>query len=92
MAKIVSGDPLMYLVALIFLIMLTILVASLLSPSSFVATHKKLAIIPIRGEIGNGIETTEDILSFLKDAENDPEVGAILLDISSPGGSAVDSH
>jgi len=59
-----------------------------------------VAVIPIEGEItGNGgaatlgssMVSSKDIVSYIKDAENDVLVKIIVLEINSPGGSAVAS-
>lgn len=55
-----------------------------------------VAVIPVYGEIGYGTSTENitvanpDIFSqMMDDATNDPSIGAIVLDINSPGGSPV---
>lgn len=54
--------------------------------------HAKIAVIPIHGIIGFGsegplgLDMVEDIKNALAQAEADPEVKAIVLDVDSPGG------
>lgn len=58
-----------------------------------------VALIPIEGEItGNGAQSfgsasisSKDIVSFIEDAEENPQVKVLLLELNSPGGSAVAS-
>src|SRR3989338_154887 len=58
-----------------------------------------VALIPIEGEItengGQGFSTSSvssrEIVQFIEDADANPEVQVLLLDINSPGGSAVAS-
>ncbi|VVC00412.1 Membrane-bound protease [uncultured archaeon] len=57
-----------------------------------------IAIIPLKGEISNdsagsfsGQLTANDVVSLIDEAESDSGVGAILLDIDSPGGEAIAS-
>ncbi len=58
-----------------------------------------VALIPIDGPItGNGgsylgqsTTSAKNIVSFIKDADNNPKIKVILLEINSPGGSAVAS-
>jgi protease IV len=60
--------------------------------------HDKVVIIPVNGMIINNnmgfMEGTssETILTMLHDAQNDPEVKAIILRIDSPGGTVLDSE
>jgi len=62
--------------------------------------YGNVAVIPIEGEItGNGGSTTlgastasaKDIVSYIEDADADAQVKIIVLEINSPGGSAVAS-
>jgi len=57
-----------------------------------------VAVIPIRGVIVTqttddifdvGSTSSETVLRFIKDADDDPAIKAIMLDINSPGGSPV---
>lgn len=58
-----------------------------------------VALIPVEGEItGNGAQgfgtsavSSKDIVGFIEDAEEDPLIKVLLLEINSPGGSAVAS-
>ena len=58
-----------------------------------------VALIPIEGEItGNGAQgfgssgaSSKDIVSFIEDAGENPQIEVLLLEINSPGGSAVAS-
>ncbi|MDP3698531.1 MAG: signal peptide peptidase SppA [Nanoarchaeota archaeon] len=58
-----------------------------------------VALIPIEGAItGNGGQgfgdssiSSKDIVSFIEDAEQNPQIKVLLLEINSPGGSAVAS-
>lgn len=58
-----------------------------------------VALIPLEGVItGNGADmlgqatiSSQDIVQFIKDAEENPQIKAIVLEINSPGGSAVAS-
>ncbi len=58
-----------------------------------------VALIPIEGEItGNGQQSftasslsSKEIVGFIEDAEDNPQVKVLLLEINSPGGSAVAS-
>ena len=58
-----------------------------------------IAVIPIHGEIGygssdgsGGVVNPEVVKSEIEAAENDSSVGAVLLDINSPGGTPVASE
>lgn len=54
-----------------------------------------IAVIPIKGEITNdrasASESANDIVAMIDEAEKDSAVGAIFLDIDSPGGEVVAS-
>jgi protease-4 len=56
-----------------------------------------IAVIPIEGVIvsgdgfGRGSVNSADLVDFLKDAEEDNSIEAVILEINSPGGSAVGS-
>ncbi len=60
-----------------------------------------VAVIPIKGEImidddstlfsSSGMASSTEIVQQIQDAENDPSIQAIVLDINSPGGSPVAS-
>lgn len=55
----------------------------------------EIAIIPIQGEISSVTSRDSvgylDVVQALDDAENDPSISVIFLDIDSPGGSVVSS-
>ena len=78
------------IIAIIIAIMIFLpLVAMVSGPTT-------VAVIPIYGEIGYGASSENvtvanpDIFSqMMDDANNDPSIGAIVLDINSPGGSPV---
>ncbi len=54
-----------------------------------------VAIIPLKGEISNGDSgdgaSANSVVEMIEQAENDPAVGAVFLDIDSPGGEVVAS-
>ena len=85
-------------IIIIFLISMVIILFS----SSFKKTGANTAIIDIHGEIftgsagsnPTGAEATysDDVISYIKDAEKNKNVKAIFFDIDSPGGSAVASQ
>jgi len=63
---------------------------------SMIAGPSTVAVIPVFGEIGYGASSENttianpDVFSQMMDeANNDPSIGAIVLDINSPGGSPV---
>lgn len=85
-------------VAIVMLIGLALLVSLLAAGTDStpnLAFSKRVAVIPIKGEIASEVESfsngfsSEEIVEKLEDAENDSTVGSILLDIDSPGGSVV---
>ena len=64
--------------------------------------HKgKVALIKINGELvtegsnsifdGAGVVSSSEIVSYIREAKNDSKIKAVLLEINSPGGSAVAS-
>lgn len=63
--------------------------------SGFTFGQTAVAIIPIQGEIssgsGNSVAGYQDIIDQLEQADSDPSVSVILLDIDSGGGSVVAS-
>jgi len=52
-------------------------------------THQTIAVIPVEGVIGNA--SAEKLDHFLKQAEQDSEVKAIVLRVDTPGGSVAPS-
>ncbi|MBU1120396.1 MAG: signal peptide peptidase SppA [archaeon] len=85
---------------LVILIGLALLVAFLFLPFQDVSTGgffgaKQIALIPVKGEILSeetgftSFASSQKIVDALDKAENDPRVGAIFLDIDSPGGTIV---
>jgi protease IV len=67
----------------------------LLQPGS--SKHSKIAVIPVYGIIGFGsegalgLDMVEDVKNALAQAESDPEVKAVVLDVDSPGGEVTAS-
>ncbi|MEW6295479.1 MAG: signal peptide peptidase SppA [Candidatus Diapherotrites archaeon] len=65
------------------------------SSGGFLSFGPSIAIIPIKGEIVSGAPylssslSSQEIIDSIDEAENDPSVSAILLDIDSPGGAIV---
>src|SRR3989344_2691113 len=61
--------------------------------------YGNVALIPIEGVITSGLESSfgvdaihsQTIIDFIEDAEQNSEIQVILLEINSPGGSAVAS-
>jgi protease-4 len=76
-------------------IMTLLIYLAVLSTSPF---SKKIAVIKIQGEIspgGNFLTETfspDDAFSFIKTAEDDASIKAVLFEIDSPGGSVVASR
>ncbi len=66
---------------------------------NLLAKENKVALIPIIGTItvdgssflGQTTVSSSDIVNFIKEAEENPQVQAIILEVNSPGGSAVAS-
>jgi len=81
----------------IFLLFILLIGAIILIAPTIV---DKVAVIPIQGEIaygssnifGGNVANPEVIKDLIKQAEEDDSVGAILLDINSPGGTPVASE
>ena len=75
----------------IVLVLLSFFLASL--ADNPIALSNKIAIVPIQGEISSSGSASTlsalEVVDALDEAENDPTVSAILLDIDSPGGSIV---
>lgn len=84
------------------LLLLAVLFAFFLAPSpgttgrSFLSGDR-IAIIPIKGEISSDVDefssafSSREIADYVRDADKDPRVSAILLEINSPGGGVVAS-
>ncbi|MBI4450437.1 signal peptide peptidase SppA [Candidatus Woesearchaeota archaeon] len=83
------------IISTLFMLLLVVLFISLFAGSSLKPGN--VAIIPIVGEIsatGDGFSaavSSTDILSLLREADNDKSIVAILLEINSPGGAPVAS-
>jgi len=77
---------------IIFIILLSIVMSNL-PPISLKSNN--IALIPLYGEIFSGRDdydgrlSAEEIGDLIDKANNDPSIGAILLDIDSPGGEVV---
>jgi len=67
-----------------------------LSAGSFLP-GQQVAIIPLKGEISNSIDvfdsalSADEIVKLIDEADSNPSVGAILIDIDSPGGEVIAS-
>ncbi len=68
------------------------------SGSPLILRPSGIAIIPLKGEITNDVGssfgaplTANEIVEMIDEAEKSPDIGAILIDIDSPGGEAVAS-
>lgn len=82
---------------LLFLMFLFTLFSSLgyFGPIAGVIGEKKVGVIHINGEIGStasGGTSAEYILRLLRKAENASDIGAVVLRINSPGGTAASSQ
>ncbi len=96
---VIGGIALFMFLAFIFIFLLFI---SLLFSSSDIEVSGSgdVALIPIKGElvtdpgfsIGGSESTSEDIIKLVEKANKDPFVKGIILEINSPGGSAVASE
>jgi protease IV len=97
MKKVVQNKSLLAILVIVFLSIFIIIPVffSLFNGS----TIGNVALIPINGPItGNGggsfgavSVSSQDIVAFIEDANNNPKIDAIVLEINSPGGSAVAS-
>ncbi|MFC1800988.1 signal peptide peptidase SppA [Nanoarchaeota archaeon] len=85
-----------FLYIVIALCVLTII----LIPMFFSFKTGNVALIPIKGTIvadgtpsmlGQELTSAEEVVAFIEEANQDPNIQAIVLDINSPGGSAVAS-
>ncbi len=86
------------LAAFLFLVgialLLTLFLASTSGENLSLSLSGKLAVIPIKGEIGStdalrDAVSAEHVVEDLEEAENDSSIQGIFLDIDSPGGSVV---
>jgi protease-4 len=78
----------------------SIIIGFFLSDTSGIATEGNVAHISIQGPImatsddgifASDITESEEIVKFIEEADKNPEIKAILIEINSPGGSAVAS-
>ncbi len=88
------SNPLLIAIVSIFAIVVLAVVVSLLFAGDGFSGFGQVAVIPIKGDIANsqaipGAFTAREIVDNLNDAENDPTVVAIFLDIDSGGGDVV---
>ncbi|MGN1363101.1 MAG: signal peptide peptidase SppA [Methanobrevibacter sp.] len=81
-----------------FLIIFIIIILFSVISSTGLFGSTSVAVIPIYGEISYGNNGTNQVITpdefqkAITEADNDPSVGAIVLDINSPGGSTVASN
>lgn len=81
-----------------FLIIFIIIIIFSVIGSTGLFGSTSVAVIPIYGEISYGNNGTNQVITpdefqkAITEADNDPSVGAIVLDINSPGGSTVASN
>lgn len=81
-----------------FLIIFIIIILFSVIGSTGLFGSTSVAVIPIYGEISYGNNGTNQVITpdefqkAITEADNDPSVGAIVLDINSPGGSTVASN
>lgn len=81
-----------------FIIVIVIIILIGLLPFLGIFNSTDVCVIPVYGELGYSSENggafvnPDDFQTALNDAENDPSVGAIVLDINSAGGSSVASE
>ena len=80
-----------------FAIVIIIFLLLFILPATGLLGTTTVAIIPVYGEIAYGSNDTSSVVTpdafenALTQAENNPSVGAIVIDINSPGGSTVAS-
>ncbi len=88
------------LVVFFVLILPILFIVSLFAGEDFSSAFGNVALIELRGVItvdgsstafGEQTASSTDIVSFIEDADEDPSIKAIVIDINSPGGSAVAS-
>lgn len=92
-----KSDHSVFLVLLLFFSVVLIASISLISVSGI--SGERIAVIPVKGGIvvdssGGWFSSEADayqILEYLKIAEEDPSIRAVMLDINSPGGSPLAS-
>lgn len=83
--------------AIFVLLIVAVLLISLVSDPISGTKPSGIAVIPLSGEIFSGKDTYDGVLSsdeiseLIKEAEDDPSISVILLDIDSPGGGVVAS-
>ncbi|OWT33251.1 hypothetical protein BGI41_03350 [Methanobrevibacter sp. 87.7] len=81
-----------------FIIIFVIILLFSILPATGLLGSTSVAVIPIYGEISydsdgtNQIITPDEFQKAITEADEDPSVGAIVLDINSPGGSTVASN
>ena len=81
-----------------FLIIFIIIILFSVIGSTGLFGSTSVAVIPIYGEISYGNNGTNQVITpdefqkAITEADNDPSVGAIVLDINSPGGNTVASN
>jgi len=88
------NNPLLIAIVSIFAIVMLAVFAGLLFAGDGFSGYGSVAVIPVKGDISNsqaipGAFTAQEIVENLDDAENDPAVVAIFLDIDSGGGDVV---
>ncbi len=96
--------PIAIVAGIAFILIIAVFIALALNYSKNGTTYTPLgangiAIIPLKGEISNEQQgglgstsyTANDMVDLIDEAEKDPSVGAILIDIDSPGGEVVAS-
>lgn len=96
-SKIMTTITILIVLMLISIILSAI--ASLFMGDSGDSGHGNVAVIGIKGTIASesagffdkGSANSDDIIRLIKKADNNPEIKAIILEINSPGGSAVAS-
>ncbi|MFH1391497.1 MAG: signal peptide peptidase SppA [Candidatus Diapherotrites archaeon] len=92
---ILIGASAILFILIVFAVILLFPIGSDFGPPGFVAPG--IAIIPLKGEITNSTGSfsadlsADEIVQMLDDADNDSSIGAILIDIDSPGGGVVPS-
>lgn len=74
---------------IIFIVIIALIIILTKLNSHVIPSMNKIAIVPIKGAITQS--TTEKIINQLNSAEKDSTVKGIILQINSPGGSAVSS-